>query len=74
MEYVKKDDVIRAVKSGCKLNSIINILVKDIVEKVNDLPVIDAEDISQDKTKDGYTRQECADLWLVGAEIKKEEL
>ena len=44
MEYVKKDDVIRVIKSGCKLNSIINILVKDIVEKVNALPVIDVEE------------------------------
>lgn len=24
-----------------------------------------------DTTKEGLTRQECADLWLVGAEIKK---
>ena len=69
MEYVKKDDVIRVIKSGCKLNSIINILTKDIVEKVNALPTVKDIDVTKDRTKEGLTREECADLQLVGAEI-----
>lgn len=66
MEYVKKEDVIRVIKTGCKLNSIINILTKDIVEKVNALPTVD---VTKDRTKEGLTREEIADLQLVGAEI-----
>lgn len=51
MEYVKKDDVIRVIKSGCKLNSILNILVKDILEKVDALPTVDADNTTKDRTK-----------------------
>lgn len=43
MEYISKDKVMKIIKSGCKLNSVINVLVKDMVEKVNNLPTIEIE-------------------------------
>lgn len=46
MELISKDDVIKIIKSGSKLNNIINILLKDIIDKINDLPtvIIDEEE------------------------------
>lgn len=40
--------------------------VVDLESEVGAFP-----DDAEDRTKEGLTRQECADLWLVGAEIKK---
>lgn len=44
MELVSKDEVMKIIKAGCKLNSIINILVKDMVEKVEALPTVIIEE------------------------------
>ena len=40
MELISKEAVIKIIKSGSKLNNIINILVKDIIERVNELPTV----------------------------------
>lgn len=51
MELISKDAVLKIIKSGSKLNDTVRILTRDIVQKVNDLPVLE---IDEEEEKDGH--------------------
>lgn len=74
MEMIRKERVMKIIKSGCKLNSVINVLVKDMVEKVNKETVIEVdEEMLRCKVcgrRCMSTRNDAEDVWLVDEDGK----
>lgn len=57
-EYIRKDEVIKVIKSGCKVNSVINVLVKDILDKVNEMPTITMSEEENSNDKSGKVEED----------------